>query len=68
MRASQTSCNKDATRMMERQAQREREREREREWWWWGGAGAWGGFQDKCNSQATQNETLRDQGLGFKED
>jgi hypothetical protein len=65
MRASQTSCNKDATRMMERHAQREREREREieRE-----RDRMVGGFHHKCNSQATQNETLRDQGSGFKED
>jgi hypothetical protein len=65
MRASQTSCNKDATRMMERHA------EREREVWGQnggGGGGGGGGFHHKCNSQATQNETLKDQGLGFKED
>ncbi len=60
MRASQTSCNKNATRMMERHAQRERDGDRM--------VVGGGGFHHKCNSQATQNETLRDQGLGFKED
>ncbi len=47
--------------MMERHAQRERERDGDR-------MVVVGGFHHKCNSQATQNETLRDQGLGFKED
>jgi len=37
MRASQTSCNKDATRMMERHA------EREREVWGQNGGGGGGG-------------------------
>jgi hypothetical protein len=66
MRASKTSCIKDATRMMERHAQRERERERDGDRMVV--VGGRGGFHDKCNSQAAQNETLRDQGLGFKED
>jgi hypothetical protein len=65
MRASQTSCNKDATRMMERHA------EREREVWGQnggGGGGGGGGFNHKCKTQPKKNETLKDQGLGFKED
>jgi len=48
MRASQTSCNKDATRMMERQAQREREREREN-----GGGGAGRGHGGVFKTSAT---------------
>jgi hypothetical protein len=59
--------------MMEKHAQRETERERDGDRMVVvvmvrGGEGAGWGFHDKRNSQATQNETLRDQGLGFKED